>query len=130
MLYRYARVGSQPTSSCRSALLTDYKRALSPTCVCLVIIKGTQVYDDSKGSFVDLSVLDVLQVFGRAGRPGLATSGQGFICTTADKLQHYLDAVTSQVRASYLDSYMISSDNMCRIPSSQSMYCIIRQDCG
>ncbi|KAI0282301.1 Sec63-domain-containing protein [Russula aff. rugulosa BPL654] len=61
-----------------------------------VIIKGTQVYDNSKGSFVDLSVLDVLQVFGRAGRPGLATSGQGFICTTADKLQHYLDAVTSQ----------------------------------
>ncbi|KAI9513193.1 Sec63-domain-containing protein [Russula earlei] len=61
-----------------------------------VIIKGTQVYDSSKGLFVDLSVLDVLQVFGRAGRPGLETSGQGFICTTGDKLQHYLDAVTSQ----------------------------------
>ncbi|KAI0303873.1 Sec63 Brl domain-containing protein [Russula brevipes] len=61
-----------------------------------VIIKGTQVYDNSKGSFVDLSVLDVLQVFGRAGRPGFETSGQGFICTTGDKLQHYLDAVTSQ----------------------------------
>ncbi|TFY57142.1 hypothetical protein EVJ58_g7210 [Rhodofomes roseus] len=61
-----------------------------------VIIKGTQVYDSSKGSFTDLSVLDVLQVFGRAGRPGLETSGVGFICTTEDKLQHYLDAVTSQ----------------------------------
>ena len=68
----------------------------------LVIIKGTQVYDASKGSFVDLSVLDVLQVFGRAGRPGLETSGQGFICTTGDKLQHYLDAVSSQVRVSCL----------------------------
>lgn len=131
MLHRYACVGSQPTSSRRSALLTDHERTLSLTCICLVIIKGTQVYDDSKGSFVDLSVLDVLQVFGRAGRPGLATSGQGFICTTGDKLQHYLDAVTSQVRASCLGSYyMTSSDNMCRIPSSQSMYCIIRQDCG
>ena len=86
----------------------------------LVIIKGTQVYDDSKGSFVDLSVLDVLQVFGRAGRPGLETSGQGFICTTGDKLQHYLDAVTSQVRASFLDSYTSLSDNMYRIPSSRS----------
>jgi replicative superfamily II helicase len=63
----------------------------------LVIIKGTQVYDNSKGSFVDLSVLDVLQVFGRAGRPGFETSGQGFICTSGEKLQHYLDAVTSQV---------------------------------
>ncbi|KAF8265108.1 Sec63-domain-containing protein [Lactarius quietus] len=61
-----------------------------------VIIKGTQVYDSSKGSFVDLSVLDVLQVFGRAGRPGFETSGEGYICTTEDKLQHYLDAVTTQ----------------------------------
>lgn len=63
----------------------------------IVIIKGTQVYDSAKGSFTDLSVLDVLQVFGRAGRPGLETSGVGFICTTQDKLDHYLDAVTSQV---------------------------------
>lgn len=61
-----------------------------------VFIKGTQVYDSSKGAFVDLSVLDVLQVFGRAGRPGLETSGEGYIATTDDKLQHYLDAVTSQ----------------------------------
>ncbi|KAJ7507670.1 Sec63 Brl domain-containing protein [Mycena galericulata] len=60
------------------------------------IIKGTQVYDSSKGAFVDLSVLDVLQVFGRAGRPGLETSGEGYICTTEDKLTHYLDAVTAQ----------------------------------
>ncbi|TFY83832.1 hypothetical protein EWM64_g204 [Hericium alpestre] len=61
-----------------------------------VIIKGTQVYDSSKGAFVDLSVLDVLQVFGRAGRPGLETSGEGYIATTDDKLDHYLEAVTSQ----------------------------------
>jgi antiviral helicase SLH1 len=62
----------------------------------LVIIKGTQVYDSSKGSFVDLSVLDVLQVFGRAGRPGLETSGEGYICTSYDKLTHYLESITSQ----------------------------------
>ncbi|KAF7332131.1 hypothetical protein MKEN_00094100 [Mycena kentingensis (nom. inval.)] len=62
-----------------------------------VVIKGTQVYDSAKGAFVDLSVLDVLQVFGRAGRPGLETSGEGYICTTDDKLTHYLEAVTSQV---------------------------------
>ncbi|KAK0190876.1 Sec63-domain-containing protein [Armillaria mellea] len=61
-----------------------------------VIIKGTQVYDSSKGAFVDLSVLDVLQVFGRAGRPGLETSGEGYICTTEDRLTHYLEAITSQ----------------------------------
>ncbi|EIW61251.1 Sec63-domain-containing protein [Trametes versicolor FP-101664 SS1] len=62
-----------------------------------VIIKGTQVYDSSKGAFTDLSVLDVLQVFGRAGRPGMEDSGVGYICTTEDKLTHYLDAVTSQL---------------------------------
>lgn len=65
--------------------------------VLTVIIKGTQVYDSGKGKFVDLSVLDVLQVFGRAGRPGLETSGEGYICTSEDKLDHYLDAVNSQV---------------------------------
>ncbi|KAH9482395.1 Putative helicase mug81 [Psilocybe cubensis] len=62
-----------------------------------VVIKGTQVYDSGKGKFVDLSVLDVLQIFGRAGRPGLESSGEGYICTTEDKLTHYLDAVTSSI---------------------------------
>ena len=65
----------------------------------LVVIKGTQVYDSSKGQFADLSILDVLQVFGRAGRPGLETSGEGYICTTEDRLAHFLDKVTSQVCA-------------------------------
>ncbi|KAG9317584.1 Sec63-domain-containing protein [Chiua virens] len=61
-----------------------------------VVIKGTQLYDSGKGSFVDLPVLDVLQIFGRAGRPGLESSGEGYICTTDDKLTHYLKAVASQ----------------------------------
>ncbi|KAJ7437833.1 Sec63 Brl domain-containing protein [Mycena galericulata] len=71
-----------------------------------VIIKGTQVYDSSKGVFVDLSVLDVLQVFGRAGRLGLETSGEGYICTTEDKLTHYLDAnpIESQFQGGMVDS--------------------------
>jgi activating signal cointegrator complex subunit 3 len=34
-----------------------------------VIIKGTQVYDAKKGTFTDLGMLDVQQIFGRAGRP-------------------------------------------------------------
>ena len=67
------------------------------TLIFTVIIKGTQVYDSSKGAFTDLSVLDVLQVFGRAGRPGIEYSGVGYICTNEEKLTHYLDAVTSQV---------------------------------
>lgn len=64
------------------------------------------MYNSAKGSVTDLSVLDVLQVFGRAGRPGLETSGVGFICTSEDKLEHYLDAVTAQVRAIFAFLYV------------------------
>jgi replicative superfamily II helicase len=38
-----------------------------------VVIKGTEMYDAKKGSFVDLSMLDILQIFGRAGRPQFDT---------------------------------------------------------
>lgn len=38
-----------------------------------VVIKGTSVYDSGKGSAVDLSILDVLQIFGRAGRSYVAS---------------------------------------------------------
>ncbi|KAH7317566.1 Sec63 Brl domain-containing protein [Rhexocercosporidium sp. MPI-PUGE-AT-0058] len=62
-----------------------------------VIIKGTQVYSAQDGKFIDLGILDVLQIFGRAGRPQFQDTGIGMICTTHDKLDHYLKAVTSQV---------------------------------
>ncbi|KAL9120054.1 MAG: hypothetical protein Q9187_003393 [Circinaria calcarea] len=61
-----------------------------------VIIKGTQLYSAQEGKFVDLGILDVLQIFGRAGRPQFQATGIGFICTTYDKLTHYLSAVTQQ----------------------------------
>ncbi|KAL9054359.1 MAG: hypothetical protein Q9206_003581 [Seirophora lacunosa] len=61
-----------------------------------VVIKGTQLYSAQEGKFVDLGILDVLQIFGRAGRPQFQATGIGFICTTADKLPHYLSAVTQQ----------------------------------
>lgn len=61
-----------------------------------VIIKGTQLYSSQEGKFVDLGILDVLQIFGRAGRPQFQATGIGFICTTYDKLDHYLSAVTQQ----------------------------------
>ncbi|KAG9295645.1 hypothetical protein G9A89_002963 [Geosiphon pyriformis] len=62
-----------------------------------VIIKGTQIYDASKGNFVDLSILDVLQIFGRAGRPQYDEPyGVGYILTAQDKLSHYVSAMTQQ----------------------------------
>ena len=61
-----------------------------------VIIKGTQIYDVQKGGFVDLGVLDVQQIFGRAGRPGYESRGVGYLCTTHDKLTHFVSALTQQ----------------------------------
>ncbi|ERF69234.1 hypothetical protein EPUS_01191 [Endocarpon pusillum Z07020] len=61
-----------------------------------VVIKGTQLYSAEAGKFVDLGILDVLQIFGRAGRPQFQDIGIGMICTSQDKLQHYLSAVTQQ----------------------------------
>ncbi|KAH0597513.1 hypothetical protein MHUMG1_04892 [Metarhizium humberi] len=61
-----------------------------------VVIKGTQVYSAQDGKFVDLGILDVLQIFGRAGRPQFEDTGIGMICTTQDKLPHYLTAITEQ----------------------------------
>jgi activating signal cointegrator complex subunit 3 len=43
-----------------------------------------------------LSILDVLQIFGRAGRPQFDTNGLGIILTTHEKLQHYLSLLTRQ----------------------------------
>ncbi|KAK6580622.1 hypothetical protein PZA11_006858 [Diplocarpon coronariae] len=72
-----------------------------------VIIKGTQVYSAQDGKFIDLGILDVLQIFGRAGRPQFQDTGIGMICTTQDKLAHYLQAVTSQAARTLQQSQMI-----------------------
>ncbi|KAF9171872.1 hypothetical protein BGX20_006778 [Mortierella sp. AD010] len=62
-----------------------------------VVIKGTQVYNTQKGAFVDLSILDVMQIFGRAGRPQYESHGVGYILTTLDKLNHYVALITQQL---------------------------------
>jgi hypothetical protein len=53
-----------------------------------------QVYDSNKGRFADLGVLDVQQIFGRAGRPQFDTLGEAHLLTTHDKLAHYLAMLT------------------------------------
>lgn len=71
-----------------------------------ISLKGTQVYDAKKGSFVDIGILDVLQIFGRAGRPQFDKQGEGIIITSHDKLSHYLALLTRQ---SPIESQFISS---------------------
>ena len=55
---------------------------------------AAQVYDSAKGRFTDLGVLDVQQIFGRAGRPQFDTLGEAHILTTHDKLAKYLGMLT------------------------------------
>ncbi|XP_022736597.1 DExH-box ATP-dependent RNA helicase DExH14 isoform X2 [Durio zibethinus] len=62
-----------------------------------VVIKGTQLYDPKAGGWRDLGMLDVMQIFGRAGRPQFDKSGEGIIITSHDKLAYYLRLLTSQL---------------------------------
>eukprot|EP00181_Compsopogon_caeruleus_P000342 CAMPEP_0184689050 /NCGR_PEP_ID=MMETSP0312-20130426/30434_1 /TAXON_ID=31354 /ORGANISM="Compsopogon coeruleus, Strain SAG 36.94" /LENGTH=2036 /DNA_ID=CAMNT_0027146347 /DNA_START=395 /DNA_END=6502 /DNA_ORIENTATION=- len=62
-----------------------------------VVIKGTEIYDPTRGGFVDIGMLDVMQIFGRAGRPQFDTEGEGIIITAHDKLSFYLRFLTSSL---------------------------------
>ncbi|KAI7853861.1 P-loop containing nucleoside triphosphate hydrolase protein [Circinella umbellata] len=53
----------------------------------LVIIKSTKTYQN--GALVDYSDIELLQMIGRAGRPGLEDSGCAVILTTPDMEQRY-----------------------------------------
>ncbi|KAH0544469.1 hypothetical protein FGG08_001366 [Glutinoglossum americanum] len=76
-----------------------------------VIIKGTQIYSPEKGSWVELSPQDVLQMLGRAGRPQFDTYGEGIIITTQSEMQYYLSLMNQQLP---IESQFISklSDNL------------------
>ncbi|XP_067305469.1 activating signal cointegrator 1 complex subunit 3 [Pseudorasbora parva] len=71
-----------------------------------VIIKGTNIYDAKRGALVDLGILDVMQIFGRAGRPQFDKYGEGTIITTHEKLSHYLTLLTQQnpIESQFLQS--------------------------
>jgi pre-mRNA-splicing helicase BRR2 len=62
-----------------------------------VIIKGTQIYSPEKGTWVELSPQDVLQMLGRAGRPQYDTFGEGIIITNQSELQYYLSLINQQL---------------------------------
>ncbi|KAJ5085699.1 hypothetical protein N7532_010470 [Penicillium argentinense] len=76
-----------------------------------VIIKGTQVYSPEKGSWVELSPQDVLQMLGRAGRPQYDTFGEGIIITSQAEIQYYLSLLNQQLP---IESQLVSklADNM------------------
>ncbi|XP_065175302.1 U5 small nuclear ribonucleoprotein 200 kDa helicase-like [Sycon ciliatum] len=62
-----------------------------------VIIKGTQIYSPEKGQWVELGALDVMQMFGRAGRPQYDREGKGILITNHSELQYYLSLLNHQL---------------------------------
>lgn len=70
-----------------------------------VIIKGTQVYSPEKGTWIEISPQDLLQMIGRAGRMDYDSEGEGIIITTHTKMQYYLSLLNQQLP---IESQMIT----------------------
>jgi activating signal cointegrator complex subunit 3 len=62
-----------------------------------IVIKGTDVYNPEKGAITDLSILDVQQIFGRAGRPQFDTSGEATMITTMEAFPRYMDKLVRAI---------------------------------
>lgn len=56
-----------------------------------------QVYNPEKGRWVELSHMDVLQMFGRAGRPQYDSVGEAILITTDQELYYYLSLLNQQL---------------------------------
>jgi activating signal cointegrator complex subunit 3 len=76
-----------------------------------VVIKGTQIYDPEKSGMREIGVLDVQQIFGRAGRPQYDKAGEGIIITQQATVSRYLAMLTHQIpiESQYIKSL---SDNL------------------
>lgn len=70
-----------------------------------VIIKGTKVYNQISGGYEDIGILDVHQMFGRAGRPQYDTSGHAILITPSKILSKYTSTLVS---ANPIDSKLMN----------------------
>lgn len=55
----------------------------------LVIVKGTEYFDGKSSRYVDYPLTDVLQMIGRAGRPGFDTEGRAVVMVESSKKNFY-----------------------------------------
>ena len=69
-----------------------------------VIIKGTDVFDMTRADMQNLSVLDVQQMFGRAGRPQYDSQGEATLITDINNIGHYIGSLNN---ASYIESRLM-----------------------
>lgn len=56
----------------------------------LVIVKGTEYFDGKTSRYVDYPLTDVLQMIGRAGRPGFDTEGRAVVLVETSKKNFYM----------------------------------------
>ena len=54
-----------------------------------VIVKGTEYFDGKSSRYVDYPLTDVLQMVGRAGRPGFDTSAKALVMVMEEKKLFY-----------------------------------------
>lgn len=54
-----------------------------------VIVKGTEYFDGKTSRYVDYPLTDVLQMIGRAGRPGFDEKGVAVVMVAEDKKNYY-----------------------------------------
>ena len=54
-----------------------------------VIVKGTEYFDGKQSRYVDYPLTDVLQMIGRAGRPGFDTEGVALVMVAEAKKNFY-----------------------------------------
>ena len=55
----------------------------------LVVVKGTEFFDPNKKRYVDFPLTDLLQMIGRAGRPGMDDHGTACIMVQEEKKNFY-----------------------------------------
>ena len=55
------------------------------------------MYRPDKGEWTELSALDVMQMFGRAGRPQYDNKGVGIMITNKTELSYYLSLLNEQL---------------------------------
>ena len=72
--------------------------SLPPSLPLSLSLSLTQIYSPEKGRWVELGMLDVLQMLGRAGRPQYDKKGEGVLLTSHAELQYYLSLMNQQVR--------------------------------
>lgn len=79
----------------------------------LVIIKGTNQWRGGARGYEKMPRSAIMQMCGRAGRPGLDTEGVAVIMTSSEDREFYEDIVQMEVIESSLPSVLIEGTRLC-----------------